>query len=470
MLFSSIGYLFAFLPAVLLLYFLTPDRWKNYLLLLASLFFYFTGEPAYTLLLIASAVFNYLAALAMDRLAPGSMRKGLLALLVAINLSALIFFKYAEPLTAMINLLPGVNLPLPNVALPLGISFYTFQAMSYTIDVYRGTAKLQKNPFAFATYLCLFPQLIAGPIVRYTDVERALVSRTHSVNKIAEGLTRFTVGLTKKVLLANNLGEICALYRSSEEPSVLFIWLYAICFTLQIYFDFSGYSDMAIGLGRVFGFDFPENFNYPYLSGSITDFWRRWHMTLSGWFRDYVYIPLGGSRVGKLRWLFNLLVVWALTGLWHGSGGGVGNFVLWGALYGLLLCLEKLFLLKLWKRLPVMGHVFTLAVTLFGFVLFGADGFAGAARDFACLFGAGGLPSVSAQSLYLLKSSALLIVFSMIGATSLPKRVWEKLSGFHRAGQAASALLQPLLVGAALLVATAYLVDSSFNPFLYFRF
>ncbi len=469
MLFSNISFLFVFLSVVLILYFLCPNRLKNYLLLAASLVFYFTGEPSYMPLLIASALLNYLAALVIDRLPKGKGRGVVLALAVALNIGTLVYFKYADPLTGLINLLPGVELPLPQVALPLGISFYTFQAMSYTIDVYRGDAKLQKNPFAFATYLCLFPQLIAGPIVRYTDVEVELRSRRHSTEQIASGLARFTVGLAKKVLLANNLGEICALYRATQSPSVLFAWLNAISFTLQIYFDFSGYSDMAIGLGRVFGFRFPENFNYPYLAGSITEFWRRWHMTLSGWFRDYVYIPLGGSRVSKGRWLFNLLAVWALTGLWHGSGSGVGNFVLWGAMYGILLCLEKLFLLKLWKKLPALGHIFTLFVTIMGFVLFNAEGFAGAGRDFADLLGAGGLPMVSDHSVYLLTSSLGLLVNAIVGATPLPKRIWMWAEG-KKAGEVATSLLQPLLVAVGLLLVTAYRVDGSFNPFLYFRF
>lgn len=471
MLFSSISYLFVFLPTVLVLYFICPDKLKNYLLLAASLFFYFTGDPTYSYLLIASALLNYGSALVIDYLPERAKKrkKCLLAAVVAVNIGVLVFFKYAEPLTALVNLIPGVALTAPKLTLPLGISFYTFQAMSYTIDVYRGDAKLQKNPFAFATYLCLFPQLIAGPIVRYTDVEAELKVRTHSIEGVSAGLARFTVGLCKKVILANNLGVICALYDTTRAPSVLFAWLNALCFTLQIYFDFSGYSDMAIGMGQVFGFRFPENFDYPYLSGSITEFWRRWHMTLSGWFRDYVYIPLGGSRVGKLRWLFNLLVVWALTGLWHGSGNSVGNFVLWGAMYGVLLCLEKLFLLKVWKKLPPLGHVFTLLVTLLGFVLFAADGFSGAASDLAALFGADGLPLISDHSRYLLISSLGLIAIAVIGATPLPKRIWTFCSN-KKFGETVTALLQPLLVTIGLLISTAYLVDSSFNPFLYFRF
>ncbi len=461
MLFSSTVFPYWFLPLVLFLYFLTPNKGKNYLLLLASLFFYFTGDPKYTLLLIASAIVNYLLALAMAGFP--KFKKPLLVLTVVLNIGTLIFFKFSDLWIGTLNGFLGTQWkPFP---LPLGISFYTFQAMSYTIDVYRGQAKLQKNPFAFATYLCLFPQLIAGPIVRYTDVEAELEHRTHSLEGFSDGVCRFSVGLAKKVLLANNFGFICNLFRQAEAPSALFGWLYAISFTLQIYFDFAGYSDMAIGLGKIFGFRFPENFNYPYISSSITEFWRRWHMTLSGWFKDYVYIPLGGSRVSLPRWMLNLLIVWALTGLWHGSGTGIMNFVLWGALYGVLLCMEKLFLGKVWKKHRPLGHIFVILVTIFGFVLFGADGLAGTVSDLAILFGKGGF--ADPEALYYWRSYGLLLLIAIVGATPLPKLVWKKLQ--DRAG-VATAILQPLLVGAAILLSTAYLVDSTFNPFLYFRF
>lgn len=461
MLFSSTVFPYWFLPTVLLLYFLTPKKGKNYLLLLASLFFYFTGDPKYTLLLIASAVANYLLAFAIDRCS--RQKKVLLIAAVVLNIGTLAFFKFSDLWIGALNAVLGTKWAIPT--LPLGISFYTFQAMSYTIDVYRGDAKLQKNPFAFATYLCLFPQLIAGPIVRYTDVEEELLHRTHSLEGFSAGLSRFCVGLAKKVLLANQLGAICNTFRQAEAPSALFGWLYAVSFALQIYFDFSGYSDMAIGIGRIFGFHFPENFVYPYISGSITEFWRRWHKTLSGWFRDYVYIPLGGSRVSRPRWMLNLLIVWALTGLWHGSGTGIANFVLWGALYGILLCMEKLFLGKVWTKYPPLGHIFVIVVTLFGFVLFGADGLSGTLSDLAILFGREGFADPAA--LYYWRSSAVLLLVAVIGATPLPKRLWDVVEG--RAGVIA-AVLQPLLVGAALLLSTAYLVDSTFNPFLYFRF
>lgn len=461
MLFSGTVFPYWYLPLVLILYFLIPRRGKNYLLLAASIFFYFTGDPHYTFLLIASALGNYLLALAIEGFP--KWRKPILVLAVILNLSVLIFYKFAAVWVGGANTLLGTAWEIPS--LPLGISFYTFQAMSYTIDVYRGEARLQKNPFAFATYLCLFPQLIAGPIVRYTDVAEEMDHRTHSIREFSEGLTRFTVGLAKKVLLANNLGALCNAFRQASDPSAAFGWLYAVAFALQIYFDFSGYSDMAIGLGRVFGFRFPENFDYPYISGSITEFWRRWHKTLSGWLRDYVYIPLGGSRVSRPRWMFNLLAVWALTGLWHGSGTGIMNFVLWGALYGLLLCLEKLFLGKIWERFRPLGNLFVILVTLFGFVLFGADGLAGTLSDLAILFGRGGL--TDPEALYHWQSNAVLLLIALVGATPLPKYIWGVLE--RRVG-ALTAVLQPLLVGAALILSTAYLVESTFNPFLYFRF
>ncbi len=460
MTFSGTLFLFGFLPILLVLYYLTPRRAKNYLLLVASLLFYFTGEPKYTLLLIASAAVNYLLALLIQR---GGRKKLWLVLDVVLNIGTLVFFKFSAAWISGVNALFGTDFSA--FALPLGISFYTFQAMSYTIDVYRGDAKLQKNPFAFATYLCLFPQLIAGPIVRYTDVDEELENRSHTLQDFSEGLTRFTAGLAKKVLLANNLGVLCETFRGAEDPSAAFGWLYAVCYALQIYFDFSGYSDMAIGLGRVFGFHFPENFDYPYISSSITEFWRRWHKTLSGWFKDYVYIPLGGSRVSRPRWMLNLLIVWALTGLWHGSGTVILNFVLWGALYGVLLCLEKLFLGRLWKKCRPLGHLFVIAVTLFGFVLFSADGLAGVLTDLAVLFGRGGFTDPVA--LYYWQSGAVLIAVAIVGATPLPKKCWDLLK---RRASAAAAVLQPLLLAAALALSTAYLVDSTFNPFLYFRF
>ena len=339
MLFSSIPFLYYFLAGVLLLYFMVPDKLKNMVLLLSSLFFYAWGEVRYVVLMILAIVMGYVFGLLIAKSRSQKQRKVFLVLAVAGSLGMLGYFKYSDFFIANFNAVTGLNVPLLKVALPIGISFYTFQIMSYVVDVYRGTAKAQHNPFSLATYVSMFPQLIAGPIVRYTDVAEQLEHRVHSVDKAALGIRRFVIGLSKKILIANALGELCEIFKASGDKSMAFYWLYAIAFTLHIYYDFSGYSDMAIGLGKIFGFDFMENFNYPYISGSITEFWRRWHMSLGTWFRDYVYIPLGGSRVKKPRMIFNLFVVWFLTGLWHGANF---TFILWGQMYFVLLVAEKL--------------------------------------------------------------------------------------------------------------------------------
>jgi len=463
-LFSSITFLYAFLPLTLLVYFLAPVRLRNAVLLLASLIFYAFGEPVYVVLLLFSSASDFLWSLLIEKYrARPRLAKGFLIASLAINLGLLGFFKYAAFLLGSVNALLGTALPVPDVRLPLGISFYTFQTMSYTIDVYRGRARARRDFPTFATYVCLFPQLIAGPIVRYTDIADGLDGRSAALEDAALGLRRFVAGLAKKVLLANEMGGLCAAFRAGTEPSTLFYWVYAAAFTLQIYFDFSGYSDMAIGLGRVFGFRFPENFDYPYLSRSITEFWRRWHKTMGGWFRDYVYIPLGGSRVSRGRWLRNLAAVWLLTGLWHGADW---NFVLWGALYGLVLALEKLFLGNCLERLPrAARHIYVLALVTTGFVIFNADGLAGAAADLKGLFGLAGLPGCTAETLYYLRSYA--VPLALCAAASMP--VWRRL--YARVEDAKVFLvIEPLALAALLAASTASLVDGSFNPFLYFRF
>ncbi len=463
MLFSSVTFLYAFLPLTLLCYFLVSRRLRNAVLLLVSLIFYAFGEPVYVVLLLISSVSDFCWSLAIEanRDRPKRNRCFLLASLV-VNLGLLGFFKYAGFLAGTVNYILGTALTVPDVPLPVGISFYTFQTMSYTIDVYRGRAHAQKSLLTFATFVCLFPQLIAGPIVRYTDVAAELEERSVRLNDVALGLRRFVAGLAKKVLLANGMGELCAAFRNSSEPTTLFYWLYAIAFTLQIYFDFSGYSDMAIGLGRVFGFRFPENFDYPYVSRSITEFWRRWHKTMGGWFRDYVYIPLGGNRAGRGKWLRNLAVVWLLTGLWHGADW---NFVLWGAGFGLVLMLEKILPGRYLERWPrILRHFYVLFLVVISFVIFNADGLTGVAADLSGLLGRG-LPFCSAATLYYLKSYAVLLLLCI--AASLP--VWRKLyqSVEHTA---VMTVLEPLGLAALLAVVTASLVDGSFNPFLYFRF
>ena len=458
MLFSGLTFLYCFLPAVLAAYFLAPRAAKNGVLLLASLFFYAWGEPKLAWLMVAAILVFYLCGLAIGRGKSKREKKLWLAVSVVIGLGLLGIFKYADFFIGSLNA-AGLNLPLPGLALPIGISFYTFQCISYAVDVYRGEVAPQQNLISFGCYVSLFPQLIAGPIVRYTQVAQELEGRTHTAEDFTLGLRRFLFGLGKKVLLANQFGELAALYRASEEKSVLFCWLYAVGFTLQIYFDFSGYSDMAIGLGRIFGFRFPENFNYPYLSRSITEFWRRWHMTLGGWFRDYVYIPLGGNRVSRGRWLFNILAVWALTGLWHGASW---NFVLWGLGFAALLLLEKLF--PRLARLPRgLAQVYVMAAVTLSFVLFSAESLAQAGQDFGGMLGLAGLPAVTAESIYQLRSFAVLLIAGILGATPLPKRLGHAVGQRYPWVQAA---IMPIL----LLLCTAYLVDGSFNPFLYFRF
>jgi len=466
-LFSSISFLYGFLPLTLAIYFLSPKKLRNHVLLLASLAFYFFGEPIYVLLLLLSSVCDYLCSLGIEKYRNTPRAKRHLIASLVFNLGLLGFFKYIDFFIGTINAIAGTAIPLTGVPLPIGISFFTFQTMSYTIDVYRGKAKAQKNLATFATFVCLFPQLIAGPIVRYVDVAAELEDRKSTMDDVALGIRRFMFGLGKKVLLANAMGELCLAFRGAESQSVLFHWLYAVAFCFQIYFDFSGYSDMAIGLGRIFGFRFLENFNYPFIARSITDFWRRWHMTLGSWFRDYVYIPLGGNRGSRGRWMMNLAIVWLLTGLWHGASW---NFVLWGAFFGLVLMAEKLWVGNLLKKSgAVVQHIYVIFLVIISFVIFNGDGFMGAWHDISGLFGAGGLPLYNAESIYYLQSYGVLLTLCALGSVPLWKNLHEKISQ-TKGGQAAMAILEPLSVAVLLVVITAYLVDGSFNPFLYFRF
>lgn len=461
MIFSSIPFLYYFLPLVLIFYYLTPRIGKNAVLLFFSLVFYAWGEPKYLAVMLFATLLGYGFGLCLERFP--KQRKLLLFLSVASSLSFLIYFKYANFFLENMNAL-GAHFTLLKLTLPVGISFYTFQILSYTVDVYRGDTRAQRNPIDLACYVTFFPQLIAGPIVRYTDIAQQLKTRVHNWDNLRQGTGRFLAGLGKKVLLANLLGEICAAWRVTQDPSVLFSWLYAVSYTLHIYFDFSGYSDMAIGLGRMFGFSFPENFNYPYISRSITEFWRRWHMSLSSWFRDYVYIPLGGNRKGKARQIFNILVVWMLTGFWHGASW---NFVFWGLWFALLLIVEKSFLLKTLDSSRVLGRVYVLLAVLLGFVLFDASSLSGAISCMGSLFGLAGIPGESAEGLYLLKSNAILLCIAILGATPLPKIALQKCeSRFPKA----AAVLVPIGEIMLLALATACLVDGSYNPFLYFRF
>lgn len=467
MLFSSIPFLYYFLPVVLALYFLAPRKSRNLILLLASLFFYFYGEPIYVLLMIGSSLSAYIHGLLIHRFRGKTLSKVFLCSSIVTSLLLLGFFKYGDFLLENINLLTGLSIPLLKLALPIGISFYTFQTLSYTIDVYRGDAAVQKSFVSLATYVALFPQLIAGPIVRYTTVEEDLNGRKHTLEGFASGISRFVLGLGKKVLIANQLGELCDIFRQSDDQSVLFYWMYATSFALHIYFDFSGYSDMAIGLGRVFGFRFLENFNYPYISRSISEFWRRWHMSLGSWFRDYVYIPLGGNRTSKRKWLRNILVVWMLTGLWHGAAW---NFVLWGLFFAFFLVMEKFVLHKYLEKMPpLISHIYVLFLVMISFVIFNATSLGQAVSDIGGLFGANELPLTSVEAVYQLKNYSLIFLFAIIGATPLPKKavLWLKS---RSAGEKIINILEPVVLCTLLLTVTAYLVDGSFNPFLYFRF
>ena len=450
-----------FLGAVVLVYFLVPPKCKNTVLLVFSLLFYGWGEPKYVFLMIFTIALFYGCGLAIGKAASKRWKKAWLTLSVVISVALLGIFKYADFFVSSFNAATGLSIPLLRLALPIGISFYTFQCLSYTIDVYRGNVPPQKNPISFGAYVALFPQLIAGPIVRYVDVARELDSRTHSWEDVALGLRRFLVGLAKKVIIADNFALLMKLFRETSEPSVLFYWMYAIAFTLNIYFDFSGYSDMAIGLGRIMGFRFIENFNYPYLSKSVTEFWRRWHMSLGSWFRDYVYIPLGGNRVSKGRHVLNILAVWMLTGLWHGAAW---NFVAWGLLFAALLLLEK-FVPAISKLPSLVRRVYVLLAVVLSFVLFNAENFAQAGSDIAAMFGFGGIPIVSAATLYYLKSYALLFILGIIGATSLVRDTANRLSE-----TTVGKILEPVVMIGLLLICTGYLVDGSFSPFLYFRF
>ena len=466
MLFSSLIFLYAFLPCTLLAYFLTPRRGKNPVLLLASLLFYAWGEPRYLILILLNILLGFTAGLGIHRFRGRLLGRLFLLTSVAGSLGLLCCFKYGDFFLSAINGALGISLPLWRLALPVGISFYTFQILSYTIDLYRGDVEVQRNPVSFALYVALFPQLIAGPIVRYRDVAQELQERKHSTAMAYEGACRFLVGLGKKVILANNLGLLCQSYRSSADPTVLFAWLSALGFFLQIYYDFSGYSDMAIGLGRIFGFRFPENFNYPYIAASITEFWRRWHISLGSWFRDYLYIPLGGNRKGKGRQLFNILIVWLATGLWHGADW---NFVLWGLWFAVLLLVEKLILLPVLQKRRGLGRCYVLLAVLLGFILFDASSVCDAWGTIRALFGGGGLPLASAEAVYQLRSCAVLLAVAAIGATPLPRRAFDALGKTH-GGRAVLTVLEPMGLVGLLAVCTAYLVDGSFNPFLYFRF
>lgn len=466
MLFSSIPFLFTFLPCVLILYFLSPRRLKNTVLLLSSLFFYAWGEPRFVVFMVIAILQGYVFGLLAERYRGTSRAKLCLWASAAVSLGLLGYCKYADFFISGFNRLTGLSLPLLHVTLPIGISFYTFQILSYVIDVYRGSVAAQRNFIDLAAYVAMFPQLIAGPIVRYADIAPQLKERTHTLADAAWGARRFILGLAKKVLLANVLYELISAYKSAAETSVLFVWLYAAAYVLHLYFDFSGYSDMAIGLGRIFGFHFPENFNYPYISASVTEFWRRWHMSLGSWFRDYVYIPLGGNRVSKVKWFRNIFLVWLLTGLWHGAAW---TFILWGLFFAVFLTAEKLWYGDMLARTKLWKHVYVLLLIVVSFVLFDAASVQDALQTIRALFGLGGLAAADPLARYYLDSFSGVFLIAAVGATPLPAKIVRQLSESKPAGKMIS-LLEPVALLALLAVVTAYLVDGSFNPFLYFRF
>ena len=468
MVFSGIPFLYYFLPCVLLASFVVPKKAKNIVLLISSLLFYAWGEPVYVLLMLFSIGIGFLAGILLEKsrvdswrvMTPGRILAGSVFLFLAI----FIFFKYTDFLISNVNGLLGTRIPLLKLALPIGISFYTFQIVSYLVDVYRQEVPAQRNIISLAAYVSMFPQLIAGPIVRYSSVAEQLHKRKYTWEMIENGIARFIIGLSKKVLIANELGELCDIFRSSADKSVVFYWIYAVSFMLHIYFDFSGYSDMAIGLGKILGFTFPENFDYPYIAGSITEFWRRWHMSLGSWFRDYVYIPLGGNRVSKIKWYRNIFLVWMFTGLWHGASW---NFLIWGLYFGILLIIEKNWLMPFLQKSRVLKHVYVLLLVMVSFVIFNAVDMGQAWQDILNMTGAGSLPLLSLETVYYLRSYFVTLLVAVIGATPFARCATRRVS--ERA-QVLCGVAKPIVLIFFLLLSTAYLVDGTFNPFLYFRF
>lgn len=473
MVFSSLLFLFRFLPLVLVLYYVLPDRFRNVVLFLFSLFFYAWGEPKYVLIMLCSITVDYFVGLRISSCKKKrKMRKakGWLLLSVVYNLGMLGFFKYTDFLIGTVNGIFGTSVPLLHIALPIGISFFTFQTMSYTVDVYRGVTDVQKNWMKYGTYVSMFPQLIAGPIVQYKTIAQQLEHRKENTDDFVSGINRFMIGVGKKVLLANNIGSLWDTISAMQVGTLpaATAWLGAIAYTFQIYFDFSGYSDMAIGLGRMFGFHFLENFDHPYVSRSITEFWRRWHMSLGAWFREYVYIPLGGNRKGVPRQICNLLIVWMLTGIWHGASW---NFVLWGLYYGVLLILEKFVLKRFMEKWPdALQNLYTMILVIIGWVLFALEDVGKALAYIRAMFGGFGAALADNTTVYLFYNHVILLVILTIAVTRLPQKMGLWLE--KRCGSTAGLqmILKLLFYGGIFFLSVAYLVDATYNPFLYFRF
>ncbi len=466
MLFSSIPFLYYFFPLFLILYFAVPKVLKNSVILIFSLVFYAWGEPKYVFLMAATILIGYIAGILIDKLKTKGGKKAAMIAAAGICFGFLGYFKYADFFISNFSAVTGLSIPLLRIALPIGISFYTFQIASYFFDVYMGNAAAQYNLINFAAYVTMFPQLIAGPIVRYVDIARELDNRTHSLELASVGIRRFIIGLGKKILIANTLGELCDIFKASDDKTVLFYWVYAIAFSLHIYFDFSGYSDMAIGMGKIMGFHFIENFDHPFISGSITEFWRRWHMSLGTWFRDYVYIPLGGNRVSKPRWFFNIFVVWGLTGFWHGAEW---NFIAWGLMFGILLVVEKVWLLDKLKKTKVINHIYVLFFILISFVIFNSNNMTEALSYVGGMFGVGTKGLWNEETFYYIRSYGPMMLLAAVGSTPLVLNVANKLAAGEKTQKVVN-VLEPIFLAAVLILCTAFLVDGSFNPFLYFRF
>ncbi len=463
MIFASITFLYYFLPLFLILYFIVPKKYKNIVLLIFSFIFYFYGEPKYILLMIIEVLFSYYMTLSLEK----NKSRSLLAVIVSFHLLLLCVFKYFNFIIDNINTIFSSNISLLNIVLPIGISFYTFQIISYEVDVYRGKVKASKSLIEYMTYVFLFPQLIAGPIVRYESVNKELKSRKISFEDFSYGVNRFVIGLFKKVVIANNIGELCNTLVGSTEVSVLLYWILGIGYMLQIYFDFSGYSDIAIGIGRMIGFKFPENFDYPYIADSVTNFWRRWHMTLSGWFKDYVYIPLGGNRVSTLKHIRNIFIVWMLTGLWHGASW---NFIIWGLYFGVILIIEKYFLNKILEKLPkVIRVIYTSFIVMISFIIFSSDDLNSALTIIKGLFSFKSLSLYNDFILYYIRSYSVILIIGIIFSTPLIKNIIEKFRSKKVLNNIIN-ILEIIVILLILLVITSMLIDSSYNPFLYFRF
>ncbi len=463
MVFTSISFLYYFLPIFLITYLIVPKKIKNLVLLIFSIFFYFYVEPKYILLIILEIIVSYFLSLLIGK----NRKKSILVFAILFHVLILCLFKYLDFINININNTFKTNLHLLNLVLPIGISFYTFQIISYEIDVYKNKVEAQKNILKLATYVFLFPQLIAGPIVRYETIKEELDYRKITIKDFSYGINRFIIGLSKKVLIANNLGQLCNIFSATQDKSILFYWIFAISYALQIYFDFSGYSDIAIGLGRCLGFHFLENFDYPYISKSITEFWRRWHISLSSWFKDYIYIPLGGNRKGKLKQIRNILIVWTLTGIWHGASW---NFILWGVFFGMLLIIEKFFLGKFLEKLPkIIQRIYTLFIVIISFIIFEATDIKQAIVNIKGLFGLNGEALINSYTLYNLNGYILLLIVSIIAATPLLKNIIVLIKSNTKLNKIINTI-QPIFLLTLLILVTVFLVDNSYNPFLYFRF